>query len=260
MRKIIINGFPHCGTTILRRIIGDHPDVLDIEKECYDYDVAPVYEMTHPSTTHLVCKFVGLPIQLYSYDVARIWLIKNPWDVFGSFVRRFGQDWKKIHHHQLKDYLQYCERWTTEMLDGHEMTLRYEDLMAGGGTYEILGKIGLPMIQEVNRKAGVGSRAPIPHTEPGRHMSLDFRTWQINQPIKDMTYESAPWCPLEILKTLGDYPIIQDAGYPMTQVEGLWFPVGAKLTSIENGQLIIAKPGTAKELIVGEVTKEGIKL
>jgi hypothetical protein len=27
MRKIIINGFPHTGTTILRRIIGDHPDV-----------------------------------------------------------------------------------------------------------------------------------------------------------------------------------------------------------------------------------------
>jgi len=38
-----------------------------------------------------------------------------------------------------------------------------------------------------------------------------------------------------------------------------WFPLGAKLTSLENGKLVIAPEGTPDELIVGTVTLEGLK-
>lgn len=44
------------------------------------------------------------------------------------------------------------------------------------------------------------------------------------------------------------------------KIENEYFPLGAKLTSKENGQLIIALPWTPKEEIVGEVTKDGLKI
>jgi len=258
MKKIIINGFPHSGTTILRRIIGDHPDVLDHEPEVYDF---PDIIITDPGNyTHIVCKFVGLPIQLYPYDVTRIWIIKNPWDVFGSFVRRFGDQWKTMPNYQLKDYLYFAERWCFERTEDLDWTVRYEDIFSEEKYIGwIFDRLELDQIAQGDRKAGMGSRAEIPNEEPPRYMSMDFRTWQINQPLQNMTYHSAPWCPLEILKTLGDYSIIQDVGYNMAKVDGLWFPVGSQLTGKENGQLIIATPGTDPELILGTVTKEGLK-
>ena len=259
MKKIIVNGFQHTGTTILRKIIGDHPDVYDTEMEIYDMKALKEVD----GYSHAVCKFVGLPVQLYPYDVTRIWLIKNPWDVFGSIIRRLGTSWKTAPNYALKDYLYYIERWVTEDLEGVDIVLRYEDLWRDPYIWvKIHQGCGLTPMGLIpgQRRAGMGSGAEIPTEEPPRHMIMDFRTWQINQPLEDKTYQSAPWCPLEILKKLGDYPIIQDAGYAMTKVEGLWFPVGAKLTSKENGQLIIAAPGTAPELIVGTVTKEGFDI
>lgn len=38
-----------------------------------------------------------------------------------------------------------------------------------------------------------------------------------------------------------------------------WFPLGAELTSLENGKLIVAPEGTPRELIVGTVTLNGLE-
>jgi len=38
-----------------------------------------------------------------------------------------------------------------------------------------------------------------------------------------------------------------------------WFPLGAELTSLENGKLIVAPEGTPREEIVGVVTLDGLK-
>jgi hypothetical protein len=38
-----------------------------------------------------------------------------------------------------------------------------------------------------------------------------------------------------------------------------WFPLGAELTSLENGKLVIAPEGTPREEIVGVVTLNGLE-
>ena len=38
-----------------------------------------------------------------------------------------------------------------------------------------------------------------------------------------------------------------------------WFPLGAELTSLENGKLIVAPEGTPREEIVGVVTLDGLQ-
>lgn len=51
------------------------------------------------------------------------------------------------------------------------------------------------------------------------------------------------------------------AGLPMVKLrtENQWFPLGAELTSLENGKLIVAPEGTPRELIVGVVTLNGLE-
>lgn len=41
--------------------------------------------------------------------------------------------------------------------------------------------------------------------------------------------------------------------------ENAYFPLGVELTSLENGELIIATPGTPRELIVGVVSMCGLE-
>lgn len=44
----------------------------------------------------------------------------------------------------------------------------------------------------------------------------------------------------------------------LVKVEGFWFPVGVRLTSMENGRLIIAGPDTPDDMIVGIVSDKGL--
>jgi len=54
--------------------------------------------------------------------------------------------------------------------------------------------------------------------------------------------------------------MVDEEGPKLISVEKQWFPVGVKLTSMENGQLIIAGPDTPEEMIVGRVTLNGLEI
>ena len=53
-----------------------------------------------------------------------------------------------------------------------------------------------------------------------------------------------------------EFRIILEATYKMGTFDGQRFPVGSRLTSIENGELIIAPEGTPENQIVGTVTSD----
>ena len=183
----------------------------DFERETADWD--PPGDLKE---THVVIKFVGLPIMAYPDDVIRIMLIKNPYDIFGSFYRRFGNDWLKYHNHQVKDYLHYAERWLYEANGYQVFCIKYEDLWTGGDALQKMwDRIGLdPMKRELNRPAKVGGhRYTIPESEPERYMNIDYRNWQINQPMENKTGQSAPYCPEKAKLVLDREPVIKQIGY-----------------------------------------------
>ena len=85
MQKILICGFPHCGTSILKSIIGHCDDVEEIYNE-----------------THKICKdtkkqfiLAKCPFTLDSFfnkeceDYIKIFIIRNPLFVFSSLNKRF---------------------------------------------------------------------------------------------------------------------------------------------------------------------------
>ena len=211
MRKIIINGFPHSGSTILRKIIGDHPDVYDHTRETADWDPPK-----HIQEDYVVIKFVGLPIKTYPENVIRIMIIKNPWDIFGSLFRRFGNEWLKYHNHQVKDYLHYAERWLYEKEGYRVFCLKYEEMFTDPQVLaDMWDHIGLdPYKRELTRRAKVGGhKYTIPDHEPSRGVNIDFRNWQINQPFENKTGDSAPWCPEKARLVLERETIIKQIHY-----------------------------------------------
>ena len=86
MKKILICGFPHCGTTILKSIIGHCEDVLEIVDE--------TMKINNKSSDKpfIICKwpfakdvFFNKPYE----DYIKIFIIRNPLYVFSSLNKRF---------------------------------------------------------------------------------------------------------------------------------------------------------------------------
>lgn len=48
--------------------------------------------------------------------------------------------------------------------------------------------------------------------------------------------------------------------YRCVKIDGQYFPIGMKLTSLENGRLVPADLNTHKDLIVGTVTRYGLDI
>ena len=75
-----------------------------------------------------------------------------------------------------------------------------------------------------------------------------------------LAYESVKWhvhnFP-EIMEALAKAAGIILVQIPTEPME--WFPLGAELTSLENGKLVIAPEGTPREEIVGVVTLNGLE-
>jgi len=202
MNKIVINGFPHSGTSILRRVIGSQEGVLEILRETY----AP--GIVDGSYQHLVWKFTGLPIHEYP-GCKRIMIIKNPWDIFGSIRLRFGEKWKDIHHHQVKDYLQYATAWKEAHSRLDILPVKYERLMSSRQDLIDCMKwagISRPSLDKV-------LQAPDWEDPPPRAKHMEFRTWQNKQPLQDMTGGSSLACDGWVARDLEHYEIIKQIGY-----------------------------------------------
>jgi hypothetical protein len=197
MNKIVVMGFPHSGTTILRKLIGNSPEVYDVQLETLHIPNVNIKE------ENIVIKFTTTDIddRLGNYtDFKVVTIIKSPFDVFGSTNRRFdGQDpqnhtipnWNKY----AKGFIKYTEKPVDNMY-----TVRYEDLFTNSyeqvqNIYKFLGLefnediittkrdvyisptcVDIPLEQPKNCTSGV------PHGQ--------YRTWQINQPFKNKTGDS----------------------------------------------------------------------
>ena len=104
INKILIIGFPHSGTTVLRAKMGDCENAIELTNET-DY-VDAVLATNIPDQT-IIAKTTNVPrsqvvkealkdngvapenIPLY-HDYHIVAIIKNPYEIFGSLSRRFG--------------------------------------------------------------------------------------------------------------------------------------------------------------------------
>ncbi len=135
-QKVLITGFPHCGTSILKSIIG-HIDSVD---EIF-YETTNLNKKTNKK---FVCgKWPFYDDQfIYSNefkDCIKIFIIRNPIWVFSSLNRRFDYNIKDDHSFQ--KYLEVLNKFIffRNNSEKNVFTIRYEDIFKNN--FEELKKI-----------------------------------------------------------------------------------------------------------------------
>ena len=232
-KKILITGFPHTGTTILRSKFG----------ECYDtHEVLTECDIIHPriisdsgNKKNILIKSPVLPLEIRKHgvecemykDFYIIFTNRNPWNLFTSIIKR-GYDplcgcrdhFKSEYYHTIEEYIVACKRFLEASNSSNKnlFTIKYEDFFEDDGINlkNIMNSIGLEFDEDIFRKKTkdykIDYRAHIPSEKPSNpKQNEELRNWQINQPFQNMNSEVD--IPEELNKILSESPIIKELGY-----------------------------------------------
>jgi len=185
-RRIIIFGFPHCGTSILKSILGHIKSVHEI------VDETDKVSKLNPNYVYTLCKYPYTLDKFFtlSYNgYIKIFVLRNPLYVFSSLNKRFQYDIpEKV---QTKRYIETVKLFLQHRSEkkGDIYFIRYEDIFDDNyrTLREILDKIGFDYDHSIfNNSLYVNrilSKVNIPKEKPDNTDHGRYRTYQINQPF-----------------------------------------------------------------------------
>lgn len=182
LRKIIVFGHPHCGTTILKSIIGHCENAKDFPQEKMSIRDDQLYK-SHRFT---VIKFPYM-VRPWDYkDYVKIIILRNPLYVYSSLNKRFN--FRPALHHQVPDYLNALRYFDSVVLGStNKYRITYEDLFPDNHKKlkRVFDLIGLQYNDQTfdnskfhNRCIGGCTREDRKHSE--------FREAQINKPFMNL--------------------------------------------------------------------------
>jgi len=184
-QKIIICGFPHCGTSILKSIIGHIPDVEEIF-----YETDKINKKTDKK--FILCKYPFTKKQFFEKEYEnyiKIFIIRNPFFVFSSLNKRFN--YKIPYDHSIEMYINTIKKFIKRRNNNEKniYTIRYEDMF--DNNFQVLrtifDDIGMKYENKIfNNTEYTNIIRPglkINKKKPKNTNHNAYRTWQINQPL-----------------------------------------------------------------------------
>jgi hypothetical protein len=191
-KKIIIFGFPHTGTTILRSIIGHIENVYEIVDEVNYID------NHYTNYDFVLCKFPYLIHEnelLTKYtDYIKIFIIRNPLYVFSSLNKRFNYE-ELPEHHTINCYINTIKQFNTfnKKTFDNLFLIKYEDIFEDNykNLIHIFDKIGFKYNKTIfdnskyTNKVQFGEQLTIPTICPSNTSHSEYRLFQINNPFKN---------------------------------------------------------------------------
>lgn len=183
MNKIIIFGFPHCGTTITKCIIGHSESIEEIYNEAYEVKHTP--ESGKFAAIKWPWTFPVFFEDRYK-DYIKIFIIRNPLFVFSSLNRRFN--YNLPNDHSLNEYFKTASLFLHFKMQPMEnlYTIRYEDLFDNDyqNFKNILNNIGIKYTDQIFQNTNYTNYASNGELYDSRNIEHDkFRSWQINRPF-----------------------------------------------------------------------------
>ena len=232
MKKILVTGFPHCGTSILRAKFGEANNIWDQKIESvYPEDIPHAinngykfYIWKHPL---LHKKFRGSDgyaaknnIPLFSNtDIVSI--IRNPYYVLSSFLGKRAANPYSSPKHTFDAYIEAATKWLDARDNQYDgiYTIRYEDMFLDDykALWDIANSIGLEFpIKNFDEKTQtyVMNGKQYFETEPEDGFEgAEYRIWQMNQEFKNMNNPDKLNLPENIEKLLDESNIVKQLGY-----------------------------------------------
>jgi len=188
-KKIIIFGFPHTGTSILKSIIGHCNNVEEMINESSTIKKKSEKDFIVCKHPHLIDNFFT---DKYS-DYIKIFIVRDPRFVFSSLNKRFN--YKKLNQfHNLDTYISVMKKFSRYILTPRKdvLCLKYEDMFPNNflKLRQMFDDIGLKYTDDVFDNSKYENRilkkSLIPDELPENTDHARYRTYQINQPFKNM--------------------------------------------------------------------------
>jgi hypothetical protein len=195
-KKIIIFGFPHSGTTIMRCIISHIENVYEIIDEVSNIDDN---NSDYTNYDFVVCKYPYLINEnelLTNYsDYIKIFIIRNPLYIFSSLNKRFENN-VLDDDHSINKYIQTIKefnKFKNNKNINNLYLIKYEDIFEDNykNLKYIFDKIGLNYNDIIfdnskyENKVQYQNNLKIPNTKPLPSCHREYRLFQINQPLNN---------------------------------------------------------------------------
>lgn len=185
VQKVLICGFPHCGTSILKKVIGHIPDVEEIVLE------ASVINKKS-NKQFILCKW---PFTFDKYfeksyeDYIKILIIRNPLFVFSSLNKRFIKNGIPSDH-SIEAYINTIKKFIKYRNSQNNIyTIRYEDIFDNNNQELriVLDDIGMKYENNIFNNTEyinkIDPKCKVPSEKPTDVDHTNYRTWQVNQPF-----------------------------------------------------------------------------
>ena len=187
-QKILIHGFPHAGTSILKSIIGHCDNVEEVINERNTIK-------NNSDKDFIVCKY---PHTLDSFftskydDYIKIFIIRDPRYVFSSLNKRLNYNLNNIH--SIKQYIKTIKNFSKNLITPRKdiYCLKYEELFPNNFKVlrDMFDSIGFQYTDKVfdnsQYENSIHKGSKIPKELPQNKDHLRYRMYQINQPFKNM--------------------------------------------------------------------------
>jgi hypothetical protein len=195
-KKIIIFGFPHCGTSILKSIICHIDNVYEIVDEISKIDDNNIDYINY---NFVLCKFPYLInenklITEYS-DYIKIFIIRNPLFVFSSLNKRFEYNTLDASHSIDKyiDTIKQFNNFKNTKNSNNLFLIKYEDIFEYNykNLKYIFDEIGFNYNDNIFdnskyiNKVQSQKNVTIPKTLPQNYNHTAYRLFQINQKFEN---------------------------------------------------------------------------
>jgi len=191
MKKIIIFGYSHCGTTILKSIISHIDDVYTFLNEKLEINENDIYNIKDlDNYKYFLCKYAQFKkifIGNEYKDYIKLFIIRDPKYVFSSINIRCGTTCKC---HSINDYILICKYFNNFLSNplNNLYLIKYENMFNDNfkNLKEIFNKIGFIYNENIFNNTNYKNYAnekllSIPINKPDEQNHLEYRTWQINQ-------------------------------------------------------------------------------
>lgn len=202
LNRIFITGFPHCGTTILRKLIGNTSDTYDEFRETPFLTQEMIHDASHNhAAKNVVFKQPAFGGHLLTrlnpnnYPLAKhIFILRNPFDVFASLNLRFEKmemvNEIQLWAHSIEIYGKCCEifHYLKKNPVRNSFLLRYEDLFDTDheDLKQLFKFLNLTWSDEILKNKRTGYVQTNDHNILKKDAHLNLRTNQINSPFTNM--------------------------------------------------------------------------
>jgi hypothetical protein len=187
MKKIIIFGFSHCGTTILRTIIGHIEEIYEIKKENDVITNNDINIATKLNKKYVLCKSPQAKDIFFNSrynDYIKIFIIRNPLWVYSSLNRRTSYNISEYHNFKKFEYSSFKFYQYMNNPKKNYYLIKYEDLFINNyqNIRNILNNIGLSYNDNIFDNSlyyDLNELKKNKINDPTNHSN--FRQWQIKQ-------------------------------------------------------------------------------